>query len=208
MSVNISKFPDKDVPPYTKNFAEVANANRTVLDITEEDITSITDKTTALENSIANVVAKETALKEAVQQKYLFRGALEEVIKDLTYSFQKNKAVTDALRAALNITIKDIVPSPLVTHQPQELDAEALASGTVRMNWRKGENKYGVDYVIEMRKEGQAEFQFVDQVRATKYDHKGQKPGEFKIYRIKARKGDAYSEPSNEASVYSAEMKV
>jgi len=42
----------------------------------------------------------------------------------------------------------------------------------------------------------------VDVTSATKFNHTGQTPGVKAVYRVRARRGTAVSEPSNEAVVY------
>ena len=206
MEVNISKFKDKEVPPYGKNFYTVAGANLAILNIDATNITEMTDETADIEKKLDDVVAAENAFKQAVQAKEISRKDFEDCFKKYTKDFQLIEAVTDDLRAALNITIKDMIPSPLVPHQPKDLKAEGSPAGVNILNWKAGENKPGMLYVIESRTADQAEFTMVDMVTATKYKHKNQTPGKFMIFRVKARKGDEYSIPSNEASVYADEM--
>jgi len=206
MEVNISKMKDKEVPPYGKNFYTVAGENLVLLNIDLTNITEMTDKTADLEKCLDDVVAAENAFKQAVQAKDISRLNFESCFKKYTRDFQLIEAVTDDLRAALNITIKDMIPTPNNPHQPQDLKADGSPQRVNYLNWDKGENKPGMLYVIEARTADQAEFTMVDMVTATKYEHENQTPGKFMIYRVKARKGDEYSIPSNEASVYADEM--
>jgi hypothetical protein len=208
MSVDVKRLSDDKILGYGVNFATVSGANMAILKIDQLVVDDMTAKTNDFETKLNGVALAEANLRNAVKAKSISREIWEKCIKGHTKAFQILPDMDDALRAALNITIRDSIPSPLVPYEPKELDATPLPSGTVKLNWKSGDNKPTMTYVIEMRKEGQPDFTVVDRVTATKYDHKGQKPGEFKIYRIKARKGDSYSEPSNEASVYSDEMKI
>ena len=57
-------------------------------------------------------------------------------------------------------------------------------------------------YVIEALLGDTNGFQMVDVVTDTKYIHKGQTPGVMIVYRVRAKRGDNLSIPSNEAAVY------
>ncbi|HHE37652.1 MAG TPA: hypothetical protein ENL20_03655, partial [Candidatus Cloacimonetes bacterium] len=61
MEVNISKFKDKEVPPYGKNFYTVAGANLAILNIDATNITEMTDETADIEKKLDDVVAAENA---------------------------------------------------------------------------------------------------------------------------------------------------
>jgi len=206
MAVNISKMPDKELPPYGKNFAGVAELNMATLNIDVTNITEMNAKTDDFEKMLDDVVVAENAFKQAVQAKDISRKNFKDCFKKYTKDFQLIDAVTDDLRAALDITIKDKIPTPNIPHQPQGLKAEGSPQGVNYLNWDKGDNKQGMLYVIEARTADQAEFTLVDMVTATKYQHKNQTPGKFMLYRVKARKGDDYSIPSNEVSVYADEL--
>ncbi len=206
MVVNISKMKDKDVPAYCKNYCTVAENNMAALNLIADQITAMTDITVEYERKLDEVVALENALKEGVKGKDLCRSDLETLFKGITANIQLIPGLPDSLRAALNITIKDKIPSPLVPHQPEDLKAEGSPAGVNYLDWKKGDNKSGMVYVIESRSKDEADFRLVDMVTATRYQHKGQTPGKFMIYRIRARKGDNYSIPSNEASVYADDM--
>ncbi|MBC8384797.1 MAG: fibronectin type III domain-containing protein [Candidatus Cloacimonetes bacterium] len=204
--MNISKMPDKDLGPYCENFNNVADENKVVLKLSDEEIIKFIEKATDFKSKLSESVAAQIAAAEAVVAKNLSREDLTVFYKGHIAKFQVDNEIPDTLRASLGITIRDKIPSHVPAYKPEDLKAEGKASGTIVLDWKAGQNKQNTLYIIESRHADQPDFVRVDMVTATKYNHKNQTPGKFVTYRIIARRGDEYSEPSNEASVYTAEL--
>jgi hypothetical protein len=204
MQVSISRFRDTEIPPYTRQYAAAAEIHKILLKIEEADVTLMRGKTVEFEDCLNAVVAAESALKEAIQAKDHCRISLEDMYNGYTNQFQPNPDCTDEIRAALNITIRDKKTTPNLPQKPEELNADGSPTGVNHLNWKPGDNKKGMQYVIEAMKAGETAFTMVDFTSKTKYDHKGQKPGVQITYQVRAKKGELLSAPSNAAVVYPA----
>ncbi|MBC8384545.1 MAG: fibronectin type III domain-containing protein [Candidatus Cloacimonetes bacterium] len=115
---------------------------------------------------------------------------------------QGHPAATNQMIEECGLPRHDTTPSVIVAVKPDDLKAEGLESGTIKLNWKNGGNKPGTLYRIENKHQEDADFSLVETVTATKYSHKGQTPGLFVLYRIVAKRGEQFSEPSNEVAVY------
>jgi hypothetical protein len=193
---------DLDYQAWLVNFATVANANLIALGLVAGDMTPVTTGQTAFNAAIPDVVTKRQAFEQAVQNKKTTRKTSVTSVRVVVRKIQANPAVTNALKAQLGITVRDILPTPILPTPPLELVARGLDSGTNILNWRRGDNKPSMKFVIEAKIGTAAAWSLVDVVTATRFSHLGQTPGVPVVYRVRARRGSDVSEPSNEASVY------
>ncbi len=193
---------DKEIPSYTDNFNKEADTYKTELKIAIEDITILNNTALDFQTKLNASVAAQIAATEAVVAKNNSRKALEETYKEYIAKFQADKQLPDTIRAALKITIKDTTPTPRIPHQPQDLVVKGIPEGENQLNWDAGENKPGMMYQIEAQTDVNVGFVLVDVVTKTKYDHKHQTPGVRVDYRVRAKRDDELSIPSNIATVY------
>ncbi len=194
--------PDLDYQAWLVNFVTVANANLAALGLVAGDMTPVTTAKTPFDTAIPDVVTKQQALAQAVQNKVTTRKTSVGTVRTVVRKIQANPAVTNALKAQLGITVKDISPTPVTPVPPLDLVARGLDTGTNILNWKRNGNKPSVQFVIEAKIGTSTAWVLIDVTSATKYSHVFQQPGVKAIYRVRARRGSAVSEPSNEAVVY------
>lgn len=197
----IQKLKDAEVGPWVEKFNTAAATYSAELDLTPDDLTTLNDTATKFKGKYSASEAAKSAAADAVQAKDEERENLNGVYMEFTNKIQALNP-PDHIKAALGITIRDTEPTPLLPYRPEELTADPTPTGDIFLNWKRGQNKPNMQFVIEYRTKANPEFTMLDIITATRYTHKGHTPGEFIAYRIKARKGDRYSEPSNEAAVY------
>lgn len=199
---SITHLSDKALGDYCRQLNSVVEANSAVFQVTAEELTKMNTKTSDYETKNEGVIAAKGTYANAVEAKDMSREDLLDYYMKLIGRFQNTEGIPDNLKREAGLTVKDMQPTPLHPYEPKNLTAKAKSNGDVDLDWERGENKQGMQFVVELRKKDAVDFTMVDIVTATKYVHKGQTPGENQTYRIRARKGDSYSDPSNEATVY------
>jgi len=163
-----------------------------------------TDKD-AFKAALQGHIDAQTAAKTATGLKNDMRTICEKNFRNLATFIQGNPGASNESKQNSGLPIHDTTPSVIVPVQCTDLKATGTQSGTNVLDWKSGGNKPGTIYVIEKKFKDDPEFSYVDVSTSTKYNHKGQTPGVFMLYRIIAKRGDQLSEPSNEASVYGSE---
>ncbi|MBC8384813.1 MAG: fibronectin type III domain-containing protein [Candidatus Cloacimonetes bacterium] len=172
------------------------------LNISQGQIDDLSTKQTVFSGSLQVHLDTQLAAKTATGLKNDNREVLERTYRSLATFVQNNPASTNEIIQECGLPRHDTTPSVIVAVEPTDLKAVGKESGTISLNWKSGGNKQGTIYVIENKHEGDADFKFVDVSTATKYNHKGQTPGVFVLYRVLAKRGTQLSEPSNEVAVY------
>ena len=170
--------------------------------ISQTQIDGLTAEHAAFASALQAHLDAQQAAKTATGLKNDTRAILEKTFRNLAMFVQNNPAATNEMIEECGLPRHDTTPSVIIPVNPTDLKAEGLESGTIKLNWKNGGNKPNTIYVIEHKHKDDPDFSFVDVSTATKYNHKGQTPGEFVLYRIKAKRGDLISEPSNEVAVY------
>ncbi len=196
-------FNDPALETWLENLSTVMSANLAVLGISQEDYDALVADIGKFSQGLTAHVTAQAAAKAATETK---DKAKEDVISNfsvLVNKIQVDPNIPDSLREELGIPVHDKIPSDLTPYPPTDLKAEGFADGTNKLNWKKGENKPGCLYVIEAMIGEATAFATVDVVTATKYDHQKQTPGMKAIYRVRAKRKDLLSSPSNEAAIYS-----
>ena len=193
---------DLQFKEFGENFVKVATVKMLELGLSQAQVDQLTTYQADFDTALDQHIDAQLAAKTATGLKNDTRKLYEKDIRNTATFVQGNPAVTNELKQDLGLPIHDTTPSVVVPVQAADLTAEGTQSGTNVLDWKSGGNKPGTIYVIEKKFKDDPDFSYVDVSTATKYNHKGQTPGVFMLYRIIAKRGDVLSEPSNEASVY------
>lgn len=160
---------------------------------------------TELEQFKAALAAAQTAKNEAslaVGNKDTQRDDVEKMLRPLIQRIQVNPSVTDAQRVAAGITPRDTSRSYNAPIAPRDLVAVPDGSGVNTLKWNANGNSSGIQYVVEAKVGSAADFSTVDVVTSTTYRHAGRVVGQAVDYRVRARRGENISAPSNIGSVH------
>lgn len=185
-----------------RNFINVAAENMVILNLTQDQIDGLSTLLAELVAAVDNVVHTKAAAKNAVEHKNNKFKEATTVVGDLNGIFQVTKGIESELIVRLGLHKHDKVPSHEVPNKVEDLKVSGTETGINKSNWDANGNKAGTQYIIEVKYALDGQFQNVDTVTATKYDHHGQKPGVPAWYRITSRRGKLVGEPSNTVGVY------
>lgn len=193
---------DADYATWVANFNTVANVNLVALGLVIADLTPSVTNLTTLNTTIATFITAQAAAKAATQGKATARKNSEVIVRTLSKRIQANPAVTNALKGQLGLPIRDTPSGPVPPMTPIDLFVNGSDTGINSLSWKGNGNKQGVTYIIEAKIGTATGYLMVDTTTKTKYQHTGQTPGVRAQYRVRAKRADLSSAPSNEAVVY------
>jgi hypothetical protein len=185
-----------------RTFIAVAEANMGTLNVDQAKIDEWKVLLDELEAAMNAVELTKSAARQAVKDKDKKWDETIEVVGEYNGIFQNDKKIPQSLIEALGLRVHDTTPSHEVPFQPTGFTVKGLDIGKNRMNWNRNGNKSGTGYTIEVKYALDGEFQVVDTVTATKYDHQKQTPGVPAWYRITPRRGKLVGDPSETVAVY------
>jgi len=187
---------------FYETYIHGATANMTALNYTQIDIDNMTALLTALQSAHTGLLNAKAAFAEAVELKDISMNSAIKDIQDRSALIQADKKLADTVREAMGLPVHDKIPSHETPFQPSDLQIKPLSTGTIKIDWNANGNKSGTQYIIEVKFALDGNFQNVDTVTATKYDHKNQTPGVPAWYRITPRRGKLVGESSETVGVY------
>lgn len=195
------KLTSGELVPWLGNFAAVGSANLAALGLTIADITALNGKKTALDTSIDTQEADFAKAHASTEAKDLAHDDAVATIRNFANMIQGKPGVSPVLKEQLGLIVRKS-GSKTTPSVPTNLTATALSSGVNELKWHKNGNVRGTQYVIEALYPEASGWDVVDVTTATKFRHLDQTPGMPVSYRVFARRHNAWSTPSNQASVY------
>ena len=192
----------QDFIAWLKNFLTVAATMLVDLGWDAIFLDALNTRLAELEAKYAASVAAKAVAKSAVEEKDFVLRELMKEMRPLISGIQINDKITDTKKENLGVKVRDIIPSHEVPFIPSVLIVKGLSEGANKLDWDDNGNKRGTQYIIECRYGTEGNFQSVDTVLATKYQHDGQTPGVAVYYRITARRGKLKSLPCDPVGIY------
>ena len=192
---------DGDLVPWTENFITVANANIGALGIVVGDITTLTTKKTDYAGGLNNAIAKQAEAKGATDAKNIKKAALQDNIRMLARQIQAKPGVPDNLKVQLGLTGNDPTPSPTNPIPPSDLTMEMMSVSTTRLKWNRNGNAQGVIFVLEASAFIDKDFVMIDSTTKTTIDTTFRNVVGSTFFRVKAKKNEQTSDPSNVVAV-------
>lgn len=193
---------DADFLAWANNFLDVANAHHGELGITPTDLDPVEAEKSTFDATIVDNTTKQAAAKAATNKKNTHKKTLASKVRIVVRKIQANPNVPSELKAQLGINTGENPPNPSEPITPFDLVAVPNASGVNKLQWDRAGNVFGTTFIIECQKEGSTVWDFVDVTTKTTYEHHNQVPGRRIFYRVKAKRGNFVSDPSNVAVVY------
>jgi hypothetical protein len=170
--------------------------------IVAADATALRTSLEAFDDSYNAAQDAENSRVAAVAEKNTARAAFEAAFRPLVQQLQVNPAVSDESKTVAGLPIRDLVRTISAPVAPVDLVAVEMSGGAHELAWLSNGNAPGVQYVVEAKTGLAGDFSLVDVVTTTTFRRSGQTPGVRVDYRVRARRRDQNSEPSNVASVF------
>ncbi len=193
---------DAELRDFAVNFNTVVREHLADFNITQEQSDALDTK---VQDFVAKLSAHQVAKDEAqaaTANKNESRSSTEKDLRDIAQIIQNVPNISPGLLELAGLPVHDTTPTPVVPVQPESLEANGEDTGENHLNWKAGDNKPRTLYVVEAKIGESPDFVMVDVVTKTKYIHQKQTPGVRVSYRVRAKRGEQVSAPSNVATVY------
>lgn len=187
---------------WLENFINVAEANKSELNLTGDQITELKTLRDNLTQKVNDKAAKQEAARASVTAMNESRRTTNQKIGVHNKIFKADKTLNAALLESLGLTVNGDNSSSIVPVAPTDLFVEGRSNGINYLRFKRGGNKTAVNFIIEAKIGAAAQFNFVTVTKRTRFEHKNQTPGVRAVYRVKAVHGDLESTYSNDAIVY------
>lgn len=178
-----------------------AGGNPAEFDLSPAEIDALQAGSETLNTDIKDQAAKAAASKAATTKLTETRKTLNTLFAKARRRAKDSGAAPDRLVAA-GIQPDDKIKSKIPVYDPQDLVASGSSNGTHTTKWDKNGNQDGTLYNVEVLLGAAADFVLVGTTTVPHFEHKNQKPGVKAVYRVRAQRGDDFSDYSNEASLY------
>lgn len=192
---------DAQYGPWIINFASVATANATLLNLTSGQTTTLTGLANAFETAMLENTAAKLNAKTKAATKRNMRTASEAAFRPTAKIIAANPNIDNDLKGELGISL---TPNPVGPVVPaSELSSDGYASGVNRLRWNRNGNAQGTTFIIEASYNAGITWAIIGTTNRCTYAHTGQTPGVPVSYRVISQRKDTQSEPSSTTCVYS-----
>ncbi len=179
-----------------------ADGNAADFFITQDLVNQIKSAGTELDSDISDQTAKQAAAKAATTKLGQTRKNADKLVSLLKRTMKSNAAFTSDKYVEFGFDADDLTPSAVVLQAPQNLTVKGFSNGTNELKFDRNGNKTGTVFIIEGKVGESANYSIIGTTTKTSYRHAGQKPGVKIVYRIRAQRGEQFSEYGNEAVIY------
>jgi hypothetical protein len=194
--------PDGDAVGKANQVVGAIEATPASYGLAATDATRLRGKVAAFNTALIAVDTANAALATAVANKNNARLALEDDLRPTVRIIQERPATTDQARVTAGIPVRDTTRTFTAPVAPVNLVANASADGRNSLKWNSTANAPGVLHVVEVKRGAAPDFVLLDVVSASSYADPNGVPGQHTEYRVKARRSDVTSAPSNVAAVH------
>lgn len=184
---------------WSKLFASVASANAAALHLTEEETSALSDAAAGFAAALSASEAAKASLKGLVSEKVNRRNEAEAIIRTHAKMISADPTISVDLKGALGLNLGERRSAPVT--EPSTVCASGQSNGTNLVTWNRNGNSRSTIFILEA-KIGNGQYTVIDVLTRTRFEHKGQIPGQQICYRVRAKRGDVISGPSNVAVVY------
>jgi hypothetical protein len=196
-------YTDPQLVDFIANAATVFNGegDPSAYGLTNGQVTALQNSGTALNTKVNDAVAAEAAFRAAIQAKLTARETALDNVSLCAGLMYATPGVTNEMVAAAGFQPRDVVPTPIFPVEVTSLVATPYANGTVKLEWNRNGNPYGVEFVIETSADGSSWSQHAVTKRKS-LTLQGFTPGVTKWFRIRATNRGLYSAPSTSTVIY------
>ena len=169
--------------------------------ISDLQVAALTSGGTGLNGAILAQKAAIVAERQATQQKAVSRKGLVDALSSAAATAYASTA-TDTQLASLGLPPRRTGTSrPKASVQPTALLAVPNANGTVKLSWARGDNRYGMTFLLETSGDG-VEWSFLRSTQRVSETVAGFAPGTAAWFRVTAATSTTTSLPSAPVAVY------
>ncbi|MCD9185372.1 MAG: hypothetical protein LUM44_02995 [Pyrinomonadaceae bacterium] len=178
-----------------------ADGNAASFGLTQDLIDEAKTRRNGFEVKLTDQIAKKDASKAATTLMGQTRKSDDQFVSEMKATMRLAKVPPNKFEE-LGLDADDSIASIIAPQTPTALVVEGFSNGTNKLKFNRNGNKQNTIYIIEAKSGDAADFVIVGTTTKTTFEHKNQKPGVKTVYRVRAQRGDDYSDYSNTATVY------
>lgn len=181
----------------------IAKANTAPADfgLTADVMTAVGNSRAGMNTKIADNISKKDAAKASTSALNAERKSGDELVSELKAMMRLAKMPSEKF-LEIGLDADDVVQTPSAPQTPLDLLVEGFSNGNNNLKFNRNGNKQNTIFNVEAKIGGAADFVIVGSTTKTTWVHKNQTPGVKVVYRVRAQRGDDYSDYSNPATVY------
>lgn len=197
-----TKLSNNEFKNLLDDIAAKADGNAADFFLTQGLIDQIKTAGGVLTADISDQAAKQSAAKAATNKLGQTRKDGDKLVSLLKRTMKANADFSPDKYVEFGFDADDLTPSAIAPQTPADLSVEGFSNGTNELKFNRNGNKTGTVFIIEAKIGEAANYSIIGTTKKTNYRHTGQKPGVKIVYRLRAQRGDQFSEYSNEAVIY------
>ena len=197
-----TKFSNNEFKNLLDDIAAKADGKAADFFVTQDLIDQIKTAGNTITADISDQAAKQAAAKAATNKLGQTRKDGDKLVSLLKRTMKANADFSPDKYVEFGFDADDLTPSAIAPQTPTDLSVEGFSNGTNELKFNRNGNKSGTVFVIEAKIGDAPNYSIIGTTKKTTYRHTGQKPGVKIVYRIRAQRGDQFSEYSNEAVIY------
>jgi hypothetical protein len=151
--------------------------------------------------SLGSLAAARAAYAAAAESKRARRRVLLSVLSRAAKRILEEPGLSDADILETGLRPPEETRSRVRPHKPQNLYARPSVDGEVELNWSRGDNAYGVTYLIEAQRADEP-WRLVLATTKTRIKLRGFAPGIKTAFRVTATHNETFSIPCATVFIY------
>ena len=183
-------------------FLDFGTENQKSLQLSDEELETLKESAGAFAEAIPAAYEAVQTARSLIAVKHDAKQQAVRDVRGLVNKIQGLPDVSPELKLLLGLnphTSKPTRGGPLV---PRRLSVTGSTNGTHTLKWNRSGNTRGTLFLIEAQKGTNGAWQMVGSETQTKFTHTGQTPGVPITYRVRAKRRQQISDPSNLADLY------
>lgn len=178
-----------------------ADGNAATYGLTQDLVDEAQTRHDAIVGKINGQVAKKAEAKASTTALNLERKTGNDFVSHLKIQMRAAEVAPEKF-VEIGFDEDDLVPSPIAVFTPSELVVNGFSNGTNALNFNRNGNQPHTIFSIEAKIGDAADYVIVGTTTKTNFKHLNQTPGVKVTYRVRALRGEVFSEYSNTAVVY------
>ena len=200
MANTYSRRPDAELSAWMQIFKGVVGGDTAGYNTTTEKVDEVVNTQSELSTAVLAYEAAKSALAAASDARAAARQsaliAVAAVARDIY-----GGPVSDAMISACGLVPHDATRSVIIPQQPIQLLVTPFADGSVTCKWHRNGNAKGMQFLVEATESGE-DWRVITGTTKTRITLMGYRPGASALFRVRAVKDGAFSEPSNTSGIY------
>lgn len=181
--------------------ATKADGNAADFGLTQDIVDEAKARRIGLQTKVNDQTAKKSAAKASTSVVNQTRKGDDEFLSDVKAMMRLAKVSPDKFIEA-GFDEDDSIVSIIVPQTPTDLVVSGASDGINKLKFNRNGNKPKTVFLVEAKIGNATDFVIIGTSMKQTFEHKNQKPGVKIVYRIRAQRGDDYSDYSNTANVY------